>query len=252
MNRKKIKKLIKPLKKRAGRARSGRITVWHKGGGHKKMYRVIDFKRNKFGIPAKVESIEYDPNRNCFIALLLYADGERRYILAPEGLKEGERIVSGEKTPLEIGNRLQVKNIPVGTFVHDIELNLGQGGKIVRGAGTAAQVMANENKYCHLKLPSGEIRMINENCLATIGRLSRGEYKDIIIGKAGRKRWMGIRPTVRGSAMAVHDHPHGGGEGRAPIGLRKGPKTPWGKQARGVKTRKRKKPSTKFIVKRRR
>lgn len=248
----KIKRLIKPLKKRAGRARSGRITVWHKGGGHKKMYRVIDFKRNKFGIPAKIESIEYDPNRNCFIALLLYADGERRYILAPEGLKEGDQVVSGEKIPLEIGNRLQLKNISVGTFVHDIELNIGQGGKLVRGAGTAAQIMANENKYCHLKLPSGEIRMINENCMATIGKLSRGGYKDIIIGKAGRKRWMGVRPTVRGSAMAVHDHPHGGGEGRAPIGLRKGPKTPWGKQARGVKTRKKKKPSNKFIIKRRR
>lgn len=250
MTKNKIKKLIRPLKKRAGRARTGRITVWHKGGGHKKMYRLIDFKRNKFDIPAKVENIEYDPNRNCFIALLLYSDGERRYILAPDGLKIGEKVVSSEKTPIEIGNRLRLKYISAGTFVHDIELNSGQGGKIVRSAGTAAQVMANENRYSQLKLPSGEIRMINENCMATIGRLSRLEYKDRIIGKAGRNRWMGIRPTVRGSAMNPCDHPHGGGEGRTGIGL-KYPKTPWGKHALGVKTRKKKKPSNRFIIKRR-
>lgn len=252
MKRNKIKNLIKPLKSTGGRSRStGRITVWHKGGGHKKMYRVIDFKRNKFGIPAKVEAIEYDPNRNCDVALLLYADGERKYVLAPENLSVGQSVVSNEKTPIEVGNRLKLKYISVGMFVHDIELNPGQGGKLVRGAGTAAQIMAVEGGNVQLKLPSGEIRIINGNCMATVGRLSRVDFKDRILGKAGRKRWLGVRPTVRGSAMAVHDHPHGGGEGRAPIGLRKGPKTPWGKQALGVKTRKRKKPSNKFIIKRR-
>lgn len=202
-------------------------------------------------MPVKVEGIEYDPNRSALIALLLYKDGERRYILAPEGLKIGQQIISGERTPIEIGNRLKLKYIPVGTEVHDIELNIGQGGKLVRSAGTAAQVSANENGYTHLKMPSGEVRMLNENCRATIGRLSHGDHKDEIWGKAGGSRWRGIRPTVRGSAMSVHDHPHGGGEGRAPIGLRKGPKTPWGKPARGVKTRSKKKPSGRFILKRR-
>lgn len=246
-----IKKLVKPLRRKAGRGASGRITVRHKGGGHKKMYRLVDFKREKLNIPAKVERIEYDPNRNCHIALILYADGERRYILAPHGLLEGAKVVSSEMVPVEIGNRLKIKHIPVGTFIHDIEMNPGQGGKMVRGAGSAAQVLATEGKYAHVKLPSSEVRMILAECMATIGAVSRPEYKDIIIGKAGRSRWMGIRPAVRGSAMAVHDHPHGGGEGRAPIGLRKGPKTPWGKPARGVKTRKRKKPSNKFILSRR-
>lgn len=252
MSKNKIKQLIKPLKSRGGRSRStGRITVWHKGGGHKKNYRVIDFKKNKLGIPARVEAIEYDPNRNCDIALLIYADGEKRYILAPEGLAIDQKVESNEKTPLEIGNCLKLKYIPVGMFAHGVELNVGQGGKLVRGAGTAAQIMANEGGFVHLKFPSGEIRMVDENCRATIGRLSRSEFKDRNLGKAGRNRWLGVRPTVRGSAMSAHDHPHGGGEGRAPIGLRRGPKTPWGKQARGVKTRSRKKPSSKFIVARR-
>ncbi len=248
---KQIKRLIKPLNKRAGRSKSGRITVRHQGGGHKQMYRLIDFKRNKFDIPAKVERIEYDPNRNCFVALLLYADGERRYAIAPESIGVGDKIICGQSALPEIGNRLKIKNIPVGAFVHDVELRVGQGGKIVRGAGTAAQVLANEGKYCHLKLPSGEVRMISVECMATIGRVSRSEYKDIIIGKAGRSRWLGRRPSVRGSAMNPCDHPHGGGEGRAPIGLKRGPKTPWGKPARGVKTRNRKKPSNRFIVSRR-
>lgn len=247
----KNKKLLKPLKSKAGRSRSGRITVWHKGGGHKKKYRIIDFKRNKLGIGARVESIEHDPNRNCFIALLLYADGERRYILAPDSMKVGDNIKSDKNNLIEIGNRLQLKHISVGAFIHDIELNEGQGGKLVRSAGVGAQVLANEGKYAQIKLPSGEVRMIHANCMATIGTLSRSEFKDINIKKAGRNRWLGKRPTVRGSAMSVHDHPHGGGEGRAPIGLRKGPKTPWGKLAYGVKTRRKKKVSGKFILKRR-
>jgi len=251
MARGKIKKLIKPLKRCAGRSRTGRITVWHKGGGHKHLYRVIDFKRDKFNIPAKIEKIEYDPNRNCDIALLLYADGERRYILAADGLKVGDSVITNENAALDIGNRFFLKSISVGTFVYDVELNPGQGSKIVRGAGTAAQVLANEGNWTQLKLPSGEIRMIQNSCRATIGRVSRIEHKDRNLGKAGRNRWLGVRPTVRGSAMSVHDHPHGGGEGRTGIGLRKGPKTPWGKLARGVKTRKRKKPSNKFILKRR-
>jgi large subunit ribosomal protein L2 len=244
------KKLTKSISRKFGRSR-GRITVRHKGGGHKRKYRLVDFIRNKFGVPAKVSAIEYDPNRTSFIALLNYADGEKKYILAPEGLKIGSEIISGEKTPLQIGNRMQLKNIPVGTQVHDIELQPGQGGKIVRSAGSFATVMANEAGFTNLKLPSGEIRMFRDLCLATIGQISNSEQGTIIIGKAGRSRWLGIRPTVRGSAMNPCDHPHGGGEGRAPIGLRKGPKTPWGKQARGVKTRKRKKWSNRFILQRR-
>lgn len=243
------KRLLQPLLRRAGRSKSGRITVWHKGGGHKRKYRLVDFKRDKFDIPAKVAAIEYDPNRTCFIALLVYLDGEKRYILAPEGLKVGDEIISGKKTPIKIGNRLQLKYIPVGALVHDIELMPNKGGQIIRSAGTSAQVLANEAGYSHLKLPSGEIRMVRDNCRATIGQVSNPEHRTVVIGKAGRKRWLGIRPTVRGTAMNPVDHPHGGGEGRAPIGLRKGPKTPWGKPARGVKTRKKKKWSDKFIIK---
>lgn len=244
------KKLVKGLHRKVGRS-YGEITVRHKGGGHKRKYRVIDFKREKFDVPAKVAAIEYDPNRSAFIALLHYSDGEKRYILAPDALKVGDEVVSSEKTVVKIGNRLQLKYIPIGTQVHDIELQPRQGGKIVRSAGSFATVMANENNYTHLRLPSGEIRMVRDTCFATIGQVSNPEHNTMVFGKAGRKRWLGIRPTVRGSAMNPVDHPHGGGEGRAPIGLRKGPKTPWGKQAMGVKTRKAKKWSDKFILKRR-
>lgn len=244
------KKLLKPLLRRAGRSK-GRITMRHQGGGHKRKYRLIDFKRNKFDIPAKVAAIEYDPNRSPFIALLNYVDGEKRYIIAPEGLKIGDEIITSGKTSLNLGNRLQMKYIPVGTFIHDIELQPGQGGKIVRSAGSFATVMANEMGHTNIKLPSGEIRVMRDSCRATIGQVSNPEHNAVVIGKAGRSRWMGIRPTVRGSAMNPCDHPHGGGEGRAGIGLRRGPKTPWGKQARGVKTRKRKKWSNKFILQRR-
>ncbi len=246
------KKLVLSHFYRQGRSKSsGRITVRHKGGGHKKLYRLIDFKRDKFNVPAKVVSIEYDPNRNCFISLLNYKDGTKRYILAPEGIKIGEEVISGEKVSLKIGNRLKLKNIPVGTLIHDVEMLPGNGGILVRAAGSAAQVMAVEGGYAQLKMPSGEIRMLKEECCATVGQLSNPEYNAQIISKAGRSRWLGIRPTVRGSAMNPVDHPHGGGEGRAPIGLRRGPKTPWGKQARGVKTRRKKRWSSRFILQRR-
>lgn len=244
------KNLLKPLLRKAGRSH-GRITVRHQGGGHKRKYRVIDFKRNKFGVPAKVVALEYDPNRTSFIALLNYADGEKKYIIAPQELKIGNEVVSGEKTALSPGNRMQIKNIPVGTFIHDIELQPNQGGKIVRAAGSFAIVMANEAGKTNIKLPSGEIRVLQDACSATIGQISNPEHNTIVIGKAGRNRWKGIRPTVRGTAMNPCDHPHGGGEGRSGIGLRRGPKTPWGKQARGVKTRRRKKWSNKFILQRR-
>lgn len=244
------KKLLKSLLRKAGRS-NGRITVRHQGGGHKRKYRLIDFKRNKFGVPAKVAALEYDPNRTPFIALLNYADGEKKYILAPQELKVGDEIISDDKTALNPGNRMQIKNIPVGTFIHDIELLPNQGGKIVRAAGSYAIVMANEAGKTNIKLPSGEIRVLQDTCRATIGQLSNFEHNTIIIGKAGRNRWRGIRPTVRGTAMNPCDHPHGGGEGRSGVGLRRGPKTPWGKQARGVKTRRRKKWSSKFILQRR-
>ncbi|MDD5589842.1 MAG: 50S ribosomal protein L2 [Candidatus Portnoybacteria bacterium] len=244
--------LISPMFRNVGRSSvSGRITTRHKGGGHKRLYRLIDFKRDKFDVPAKVVAIEYDPNRSSFIALLNYADGEKSYIVAANGLKIGDEILTGQNVPAKIGNRLPLKNILVGTGVHDIELNPGNGGKIVRSAGSSAQVLANEGGWTHLKMPSGEIRIVSEKCFATIGQVSNPEHGIEIMGKAGRSRWMGIRPRVRGSAMNPPDHPHGGGEGRAPIGLRRGPKTPWGKQALGVKTRKRKKWSNRFIVKRR-
>ncbi len=242
--------LTKGFLRKVGRS-GGRITVRHKGGGHKRKYRLVDFKCDKFDIPAKVAAIEYDPNRTCFIALLNYADGEKRYVLAPEGLKVGDQVLSGEKTLPKIGNRLQLKYLPSGTQVHNVELQPGQGGKIVRAAGSSAMVMANESGYTHLKLPSGEVRKVRDICRASIGQLSNIEQGIVVIGKAGRNRWLGIRPTVRGSAMNPCDHPHGGGEGRTGIGLRRGPKTPWGKQALGVKTRRKKKWSNKFIVKRR-
>jgi len=244
------KKLTKSFHRKVGRNK-GRISVRHKGGGHARRYRIIDFKRNKLDIPAKVASIEYDPNRSAFIALLNYQDGEKRYIIAPDGIKVGNNIISAEKAPLEAGNAMLLRNILVGTQVHNIEFLPGQGGKVVRSAGSFATVMANENGYTNIKMPSGEIRKIRDNCRATIGQISNPEHGTIIIGKAGRNRWMGKRPTVRGSAMNPCDHPHGGGEGRAGIGLRRGPKTPRGKQARGVKTRKTKKWSDKFILERR-
>ncbi len=243
------KSLVKPLKKKSGRNKQGRITVRHRGGGHKKKYRVIDFKRDKQDIPAKVISVEYDPNRSAFIALVEYKDGEKRYILAPQELKVGAEIITSEQAPLKPGNRMPLEKMPVGSFAYNIELHPGRGGKIVRSAGTGAQITATEGKYTRLILPSSEIRMVPKKAKASFGVVSNPEHRFVNQGKAGRSRWLGKRPTVRGSAMNPKDHPHGGGEGRAPIGLKKGPKTPWGKQAYGVKTRKKKKYSNKFIIK---
>jgi large subunit ribosomal protein L2 len=244
------KSLLAPLKKKAGRNVYGRITVRHRGGGHKRRYRIIDFKRDKDGIPGKVAAIEYDPNRTAFIALIHYVDGEKRYIIAPHGLKVGDVIESGENVDIKVGNALPLKNIPVGTIVHNIELIPGKGGQLVRAAGAAAQLMAKEGDYVHIRMPSGEIRLINANCRATIGQVSNIDHENVKIGKAGRSRWLGRRPAVRGSAMNPVDHPHGGGEGKAPIG-HPGPLTPWGKPALGYKTRKKGKASDKFIIKRR-
>ena len=244
------KSLTYSLKKNAGRNNQGKITVRHKGGGSRRLYRQIDFKRNKDGIPAKVIGIEYDPNRTANIALICYADGEKAYILAPEGLKDGMTVMNGPEAEVRIGNCLPLENIPVGTMVHNIELLPGKGGQMVRAAGNGAQVMAKEGKYATLRLPSGEMRMVPAGCRATIGVIGNGDHNLINLGKAGRKRNMGIRPTVRGSVMNPNDHPHGGGEGRAPIG-RPGPCTPWGKPAMGLKTRKKKKASNKLIVRRR-
>ena len=244
------KSLLVPLKKHAGRNSYGRITVRHHGGGHKRKYRIIDFKRLKDGIPARVATIEYDPNRSSRIALLHYVDGEKRYIIAPAGLQVGDVIYSGPDADIKTGNALPLANIPVGTLVHNIELHPGRGGQICRSAGVSAQLMAKEGKYATLRLPSGEMRMVPINCRATIGVVGNGEHSLVNIGKAGRKRHMGIRPTVRGSVMNPNDHPHGGGEGRAPVG-RPGPCTPWGKPALGLKTRSKKKASNKLIVRRR-
>jgi len=242
------KSLVVPLRKKAGRNNQGRLTVRHRGGGHKRLYRIIDFKRDKDGIPAKVASIEYDPNRTANIALVNYADGEKRYILAPHGLKVGDTIVSGPDVDIKVGNALPIRNIPVGTIIHNIELKPGKGAQLVRTAGASAQLMAKEGKYGQVRLPSGEVRMINMDCRATIGQIGNIDHENISIGKAGRNRWKGIRPTVRGVVMNPVDHPHGGGEGRSPIG-RKHPVTPWGKPALGAKTRKKKKLSDKMIVK---
>ncbi|NPV26995.1 MAG: 50S ribosomal protein L2 [Firmicutes bacterium] len=243
------KSLLEPLKKTGGRNAQGRLTVRHRGGGHKRMYRRIDFKRDKDGIPARVATIEYDPNRTANIALLHYADGEKRYIIAPHGLKIGDKIISGPEADIKIGNALPLKNIPVGTMIHNIEMKPGKGGQMVRSAGGAAQLMAKEGDYAHIRMPSGEVRLVHIRCKATIGQVGNLEHENITIGKAGRKRWLGIRPTVRGVVMNPVDHPHGGGEGRSPIG-RKTPVTPWGKPAIGGKTRK-KKPSDRLIVKKR-
>ncbi|HHZ17341.1 MAG TPA: 50S ribosomal protein L2 [Clostridia bacterium] len=242
------KTLVEPLKKHAGRNNEGHLTVRHRGGGHKRLYRKIDFKRNKDGIPAKVASIEYDPNRSAHIALLHYADGEKRYILAPYQLKVGDTVVSGPDADIKIGNALPLENIPVGTVIHNIELKPLKGGQLVRSAGGAAQLMAKEGDYATIRIPSGEVRKVHIKCKATIGQVSNLDHENISLGKAGRSRWLGIRPSNRGVAMNPVDHPHGGGEGRSPIG-RKTPVTPWGKPAIGGKTRKKKNLSDKFIVK---
>lgn len=244
------KSLTVTLKKHSGRNARGKITVRHRGGGTRPKYRIIDFKRNKDNIPATVKTIEYDPNRSANIALLYYVDGEKRYIIAPDGLGVGDVIVSGADSDIKVGNALPIANIPVGTIIHNIELKPGKGAQLVRAAGNGAQLMAKEGDYAQVRLPSGEVRMVRSNCRATIGEVGNEEHGNIHIGKAGRKRHMGIRPTVRGSVMNPNDHPHGGGEGRTPIG-RKSPVTPWGKPALGYKTRKKKKSSDKYIVRRR-
>lgn len=244
------KSLLQPLSKNGGRNSYGRITVRHQGGGNRQKYRVIDFKRDKDGIKAKVATIEYDPNRTANIALLNYVDGEKRYILAPVGLKVGDIVESGESADIRSGNALPLANIPVGSLIHNIELKPGKGGQMVRAAGNAAQLMAKEGDYAQVRLPSGEVRMVRINCKATLGQIGNIEHENVKIGKAGRKRWMGIRPTVRGVVMNPVDHPHGGGEGKSPIG-RPSPVTPWGKPTLGYKTRKKKNKSDKFIVKRR-
>ena len=241
--------LIEDKKKNAGRNYSGKITVRHQGGGARQKYRIIDFKRNKDNVPAKVFSVEYDPNRSANIALLHYLDGEKRYIIAPLGLKVGDMIVSGETADIKVGNALPIANIPVGTMIHCIELKPGKGAQLVRSAGNAAQLMAKEGAYAQVRLPSGEVRLIPMNAKATIGQVGNIDHANIQIGKAGRKRHMGVRPTVRGSVMNPCDHPHGGGEGKSPIG-KPGPVTPWGKPALGYKTRKHKNPTNKYIVRR--
>lgn len=242
--------LLEPIKKTAGRNAQGRITVRHRGGGVKRQYRIIDFKRSKDGVPAKVATIEYDPNRTANIALLQYADGEKRYIIAPYGLTVGDTVMSGTGADIKPGNALYLKDIPLGTLIHNIELQPGKGGQLVRSAGNSAQLMAKEGAYAQVRLPSGEVRMVLLNCKATIGQVGNIDQENINIGKAGRKRHMGFRPTVRGSVMNPNDHPHGGGEGKSPIG-RPGPVTPWGKPALGYKTRKKKNASDKYIVRRR-
>jgi large subunit ribosomal protein L2 len=246
------KSLLEPLKKSGGRGNTGRITSRHRGGGHKRMYRVIDFKRDKIAIPGKVSSIEYDPNRSCRIALITYADGEKRYILAPEGLAVGGIITSGADSEINVGNTLPLKNMPLGTTVHNVELTAGRGGQIARSAGNACQVMAKEGDFATLKMPSGEARKIRLECFATIGQVGNADYFNISWGKAGRSRWLGIRPQTRGMAMNPVDHPMGGGEGKSKSGGgRKHPKSPWGQLSKGYKTRKGKNASTKYIVKRR-
>lgn len=243
------KSLTQPLKKSAGRNAQGRMTVRHRGGGHKRLYRIIDFKRIKDDVPAKVAAIEYDPNRSAYIALLHYADGHKAYIIAPQNLKVGDTIVSGPKADIKVGNTLALEDIPVGSLIHNIELRPGKGGQLVRSAGAVAQLMAKEGAYAHVRLPSGEVRLVHVKCRATIGQVGNLEYENQAIGKAGKSRWLGFRPAVRGSVMNPNDHPHGGGEGRAPVG-RKYPVSPWGKIAIGGKTRK-KKPSDNMIVRKR-
>ena len=244
------KSLTVRLTKTGGRNQQGKLTVRHRGGGHKRLYRIIDFKRMKDGIPARVATIEYDPNRSARIALLNYADGEKRYILAPNGLKVGDVVESGAEADIKLGNALPLKNIPLGTVIHAVELKIGKGAQLVRSAGTSAQLMAKEGDYALLRMPSGEIRRVHVNCRATIGEVGNLEHENITIGKAGRSRWLGRRPETRGIAMNPNDHPHGGGEGRSPVG-RKSPMTKWGKIAMGKKTRRKKKASNRLIVHRR-
>ncbi len=240
--------LLASLKRKVGRSK-GRISVRHRGGGHKRRYRIIDFKRDKRGVPARVDSIEYDPNRSARIALLVYADGEKRYIMAPQGLKVGERVEAGPDADLKAGNALPLVNIPVGTTIHNIELHRGRGGQLVRSAGASAQLLAKEKEYAHIRLPSGEVRLVRTDCMATIGQVGNTDWGNVKLGKAGRARWLGRRPATRGSAMTPRDHPHGGGEGKAPIGM-SSPKSPWGKPTLGKKTRRRK-DTEKYIVKKR-
>lgn len=242
------KSLLAPKKSKAGRNAQGRLTVRHQGGGHKRQYRVIDFKRDKTGIPAKVAGVEYDPNRSANIALLVYRDGEKRYILAPSGLKVGDTLVSGPGSEIRVGNALPLRNIPLGTQIHNIELHRGRGGQLVRGAGASAQLLAKDEEYAHIRMPSGEVRLVDVQCLATIGQVGNADWSNKRLGKAGRARWLGRRPTVRGSVMNPRDHPHGGGEGKAPIGGQ--PQTPWGKPAMGYRTRRNKR-TDKMIVRRR-
>jgi large subunit ribosomal protein L2 len=242
--------LLRPLRKRSGRNNQGRVTVRHRGGGHKRAYRVIDFKRDKLNVPAQVASIEYDPNRSARIALLVYADGEKRYIIAPLGLRVGDSVMSGPNADIRPGNALPLADITVGSLIHNIELQSGKGGQLVRSAGTSAQLLAKEGKYAQVRLPSGEVRLIHQRCMATIGQVGNTEHSNIRLGKAGRRRHLGWRPAVRGSAMSPRDHPHGGGEGRAPIGM-PSPKSPWGKPTLGAKTRRNKR-TDKWIVRRRR
>ena len=244
------KSLLEPLKKHSGRNSYGRITVRHRGGGNRRKYRIIDFKRQKFDVEGIVKTIEYDPNRSAFIALVEYEDGDKAYIIAPQGLKVGYKVVAGETADIKPGNALPLKNIPTGTFIHNVELYPGRGAQLARAAGNMAQLMAKENGYALLRLPSGELRNVPESCMATIGQVGNIDHENVKIGKAGRKRNMGIRPTVRGSVMNPNDHPHGGGEGKSPVG-RPGPVTPWGKPALGYKTRKSNKASDKLIVRRR-
>lgn len=241
--------LLRPLRKRGGRNTRGKVTVRHRGGGAKRQYRVIDFKRDKYGVPARVVAIEYDPNRSARIALLSYADGEKRYIIAPLGLQVGDTVVSGPTVEVRPGNALPLRNIPVGTLVHNVELYEGRGGQLARSAGASAQLLAKEGEYATLRLPSGEMRRVRQACYATVGQVGNLDHGNIKLGKAGRKRHLGIRPTVRGSAMSPRDHPHGGGEGRSPVGM-PGPKSPWGKPTRGKRTR-RNKATDKYIVRRR-
>jgi len=243
------KSLLRPLKSKAGRNFRGKITVRHRGGGHKRRYRLIDFKRDKAGVPGRVASIEYDPNRSARIALVVYADGEKRYIIAPVGLMVGDMVMAGPEAEIRVGNALPISDIPVGSTIHNIELHIGKGGQMVRAAGTSAQLLAKEGRYAHVRLPSGEVRLVNVQCMATIGQVGNTDHGNIKLGKAGRKRWLGFRPSVRGSAMDPASHPHGGGEGRSPIGM-PGPKSPWGKPTLGYKTR-RNKSTDKWIVRRR-
>lgn len=244
------KSLLAPLRKRAGRNNQGKVTVRHRGGGHKQRYRIIDFKRDKHGIAAKVSTIEYDPNRTARIALVVYADGEKRYILAPVGLKVGDSIMSGPTAEIRVGNALPIYRIPLGTQVHNIELQPGKGGQLVRSAGSSAQLLAKEGSYAQVRMPSGEVRLISQNCLATVGQVGNVDHSNVVLGKAGRKRWLGIRPAVRGTAQDPRSHPHGGGEGRSPVGMA-APKTPWGKPALGKKTRTNKR-TEQYIVRSRR